>query len=207
MFEPDIEEHAPGLSTALTITSSGQRRPGISKWATTRQGPSTAAETFQSVDAAIMMLKANEGLIGENVHLFENLVEKLGSGVHLYTDFSGMGGAEVALRRLITAVEMSDADHCRTFQNVSCVRATDKTSHCQQILQAHSGKLAPRCVFGDIIDRMNPELLMKLKALHARAGPKLWTDVACKCNTQGKDMKAVKKTCEGAWEEILQCCD
>ena len=62
-LELDVEVSAAGLDGDLNRTSSGQIRPGLSKWAASRPGPSTREETFESIDAAVRMLKANASIV------------------------------------------------------------------------------------------------------------------------------------------------
>ena len=148
-----------GSQDGLSQTRSGQRRSGVSTWAFGRPGPTSREETFESISAAVLMMKANAALFGE-VNLFENLVRSLADGVRLATDFSGMGGAEQALAHVASAVQRQDSQQ-RVF-NISCTRATDKAQHCQQILVKGLGVLSPKCVFGDILERMPDGLRLKL---------------------------------------------
>ena len=187
-LELDVEVSAAGLDGDLNRTSSGQIRPGLSKWAASRPGPSTREETFESIDAAVRMLKANASIVAGDLDLFENLAVHLSDGIHLTTEFSGMGGAEASLERVASAVQ-AQYEKGRVFGNISCMRASDKADHCQMVLKQHTGPAAPVCVFGDVTERMPVDMRRKLTASIAASRAHLWTAVA-----RGKDKtKKVRK--------------
>lgn len=83
-------------------------------------------------------------------------------GVHVSTEYSGMGGAEERLRQLVVESELRFGER---FENTRCVRAGDK-DQCRSILVAHGGSItAPRCIFGDILARCPAADLVRLRAL------------------------------------------
>ena len=118
--------------------------------------PSSGAEALAWADhVSRAVKKKGQDVFGSN--MCETLVARLYS-LTLTTDFSGMGGAEEALRHLLIAFQLNEAD-------VRVIRACDHNPHVQQLLRAHLGCTAPMEVQSDILDRMPAEFLDRLEAL------------------------------------------
>lgn len=95
-------------------------------------------------------------------------------GLNLNTDYSGLGGPEVALQQVLLAVQ----EERPSIQDCVVVsKAGDLLAHCRSVLLQHSGPSKPKCVFGDSLDRCPPQLLKRVqnmqKAIWKRANTAL----------------------------------
>ena len=113
----------------------------------TPDGPSSMAESDLWPEGVLESLKAS-GLLGR-------LVCALEGGLHVSSDYSGLGTVEEALKSLCQAVTA----HCRGPSGqaakpcVQCQRAGDLEEDCRTVLLAARGSHAPECVHGDIGER------------------------------------------------------
>ena len=195
-LEHDVDESGgslPGHSVAasyLHTTAHGSRRPGTSPWGDMRVGPQNAAEAFQCIESALIMLQANAPLI--NVEQPEKtLLEALSNGIELSTDFSGMGGGEEAMRRIVAGARKVYG-HELPESSFTCVRAGDIAEHCRSVLRSHEGPSRPQCVFGDVLERMSGRAKRRILHVMNCTKGKLWTRLAAH-NGEGQAAKDVKR--------------
>ena len=123
-------------------------------------GPKDASEAVHWASADVNALKINGdkhfGPLGLNVT--DALNSTLQSGVALTTDYSGLGGAEEALRHIVVA-----AGHGK----VVVQRAGDLLPEARCVLRHHSEPCAPKCVLGDIRHRLDDVTMTRLEIRHA----------------------------------------
>ena len=105
----------------------------------------------------------------EHQSLFEQFIDKFkGGGVHIYTDYSGIGSGEESFRQICAAAEMLLGQKVEA----KCIRAGDVDIACRGVLAElacdTSVALAPACVHGDILERCPPQLLAKMQAAQAK---------------------------------------
>ena len=139
-----------------------------------RRGPASAAEALAWCIAAWRMLRANGELIGCS-GMADNLWAALLGGIVICTEYSGMGGPEDALHQITRTGEQL---YKHSSGVIACLRAGDLLPHCRFTLCHHVGRLAPRCVFGDIMLRCSAEDRMRLSRLAMACKHKLWSCLA-----------------------------
>ena len=142
-----------------------RRQQGTSSWSDGRLGPQSRADIFNWPQAAVLVLQANGKLLTQ-MDLQKELIDKCSEGLCLITEYSGLGGPEESLSQLMECVSSLAG---KTFDNVSCLKAGDIQEHCRKVLCSHSGPLAPKCVFGDLLDRCPAAKRRKLSAMSAAA--------------------------------------
>ena len=140
-----------------------------------RPGPATIDEALDWSASAWRMLAANSGPYGD---LVAALKTKLTRGVLLSTEYSGMGGPEEAMRRV---VEAGQQEHGLAAGTLASLRAGDWDPHCRTVLAGHvSNMAAPQCIFGDImdVDRCSAADQQALRREGAAAKQRLWAAMA-----------------------------
>ena len=73
-------------------------------------------------------------------------------GVYVWSDYSGMGGAELAVAHICQAVQQACGGESGESPQALVYRARDNKQHCRDVLLAHSGIAAPKHVFGDVME-------------------------------------------------------
>lgn len=127
------------------------------------QGPQTYQDLFTwpafFVDAILQ--KDNED---PDLGIGVNMVNKFHSGLHVVTDYSGVGSPEVACHFIHKALQ-NRAGSGYHIPPPCFVRASDSDPDCRAVLLSHEGESAPGCVMGDLLERCPPLLLQEWKAL------------------------------------------
>lgn len=117
---------------------------------------------------------------------FAELQQKRINGVSLYTDWSGMGCPEMAIRMISEALELMGERPL----DYSCARASDLSPLCIRALLSHSVGAGPAHVFGDIMLRIPKAIHEELQRLTAQAQQKLIRASGgkqSKINTEARD--------------------
>eukprot|EP00439_Symbiodinium_sp_Y106_P034529 s571_g4.t1 len=93
----------------------------------------------------------------QNHSLDQVLARNIQDGIRISTDYSGMGTGEEAMRQLCLVCwqhtgGQPEAEHLG--EKFFCQRATDVDAFCRHVLMHHDELFRPRCLFGDIVERM-----------------------------------------------------
>lgn len=91
------------------------------------------------------------------------LASKFCSGVSLLEDYSGWGTVSTAGGQIETCLR--NAGLLKSGIGLRVARAADIKEHCRRALPAHRGKSAPRCVFGDMLQRTSPDLSDQMQTM------------------------------------------
>eukprot|EP00959_Pyramimonas_sp_CCMP1952_P459186 9477843-Pyramimonas_sp.AAC.1 len=104
-----------------------------------------------------------------------------------------MGGPELAVSMVVRAMESKCGV---TFPNVQCSRAGDVAEHCRTVLAGHSGQLAPKCIFSEILGRCPPWKLRKLRSMMNMEKTRVRGKLAAakSCDTGVKKIEIIKKS-------------
>ena len=127
-----------------------------------RPGPANVNEGFLWAEQFAETLKHNNF----GVDFWESLCAKWEAGLVLSSDYSGCGQFETAAGMIRHVIERSGRS---LGQDWRLHRATDVLPHCRRTLQAHSPH-APGCIFGDMLDRMEPEVAAQLDNMLLKVG-------------------------------------
>ena len=128
----------------------------------TPSGPSTRRSILLALESYISGLPPPR---------LQALLEKLSSGILLWTDYSGTGQPEFALQRLCELAEEHGA-HPR----MRCARASDISPCCRKVLLAFDD--ADMCVLGDLVARQGKAFCKKVISLTAVARSRADTKAA-----------------------------
>ena len=124
------------------------------------RGPCSASECLMWAGADIQALHCRgEKFLGHDYTC--RLETVLKGGVGLRTDYSGVGGAEEALKHIMLGAqaELGIVPSCHVQ------RSGDLLTESRQLLCAHTGPTAPRCVHGDMLFRMPPRSRARVEKL------------------------------------------
>ena len=92
----------------------------------------------------------------------------LAGGLHVHTDYSGMGCPEEALHQILAvASSVALAIPGGLVEGIRFLRAGDISEVCRRVVLQRSGPCAPRCVFGDLTSRCPPQLFRRAMRLAA----------------------------------------
>lgn len=123
----------------------------------------------------------------EHAGLGVRLREVCSSGIYLSTHYSGMGGAELALRMLMDELR---ARGCRAWMHAQ--HAGDISRFCRAVLLRHPGVgCGPRHVFGDLTEALPRSTVAALRAIQCEA--KLTLDGLFQQGATAKDAKTAKE--------------
>ena len=86
------------------------------------------------------------------------------SGLDVRTDYSGLGSAEESTRHIMLALQKLHG-LAPGEGRVCCRRAGDLSGVCRSLLLHHVGPTKPRCVQGDICERIPARLRSQLEKL------------------------------------------
>ena len=111
-------------------------------------GPHTRRGVLQSFEDNIKILPKAD---------LQSIMQKLGYGIHLVTDYSGTGQPEAVLQRA-----RSLAAELGVVAKVDCARASDIAAHCRQVLLAID--CPDMCVLGDLVARQSAKFQKRLAA-------------------------------------------
>ena len=128
------------------------------------QGPADGSRAVHWAADDLEALRV-QGMRHFNINFAAELVDAIKAGFAIRTDYSGAGGGEEATKHIVKAVEQHGGF---TATDVVAQRAGDLLPQCRQILTNHAGCCKPRCVHGNMLDRLPTKLLARLRRLHAR---------------------------------------
>ena len=109
------------------------------------QGPTTLDDVLSWAPALLQQLRMHK--VGD--HLFRVLASNLCNGIQVHTDYSVMGGPEIAMSCIVEAVQQ----HVGPPLKVRFWRASDILLHARDVLSCTEGRPGPGHVFGDILHR------------------------------------------------------
>ena len=147
-------------------------------------GPSNGREAVHWASTDLDALSVR-GIAKVGVDLKHRLVAALKRGVIMRTDYSGVGGAEESLRQMLLAMHDQDPDFWP--KNIKVQRSGDVLPGARKILATHHQPCRPRCIHGDLLDRLPPPLLKRLERLHRRH------NILAQGRLNDKKKKATKK--------------
>ena len=130
--------------SALTL-GRNRKRSKCSTSSTWKSGPLT-------VDDALMWPAHFSKAMQDNrlrCGFFERLVETLGKGLDMSTDYSGVGQPEISMNNIVAHLRQIGMN---VGQGVRCVRASDISAVCRRVLLAHVD--GPEHVHGDLLHRV-----------------------------------------------------
>ena len=137
-------------------------------------GPASAEEAVLWAMDDLQAMRS-VGMEHFKVDFQKRVLEVLIRGVGLVTDYSGIGGAEEAQHQILLAARallergQPQAGSGQIAKGKVCVRrACDILPYARSILAKHEGECKPRCVQGNMLDRLPAKLLKRLRCLHAR---------------------------------------
>ena len=92
-------------------------------------------------------------------------------GITMSTHYSGMGSAECAAAFLLQARAQAHGGH--NFKGIDFNHSCDTDPKCRKVLKAHSIESRSRHLFGDIHERVSPEVLEQLQQTQTRCNAEL----------------------------------
>ena len=138
-----------------------------------RFGPSSPEESFACADQVVSAL--------ETAGWLTSLVKACQGGLHMSTDYSGIGSAEAAMASVLEAVDSRmrkgplpndsvtakynlHGGHppykCMT-QYLTVQRAGDKETSCRKMIMFHEAPMVPTCIHGDLGGRCERDVLAR----------------------------------------------
>ena len=121
-------------------------------------GPANLLDIFGFADLHLRRLASNDLGIDFAALLHQRITK--GDGIVLTSDYSGMGGAEEAMRLVAEALARK---YNSAGKPVRFARSGDKSMSCRRVLAAHTGDCTPTCITGDILERLPKRMRRRLE--------------------------------------------
>ena len=130
------------------------------------------------------------------------MVGSIQRGIAFSTDYSGIGVPEVAIGHIVDLLEMKSVP---AKKGVVLVRACDSESRCRRVLQAHQPEhRRPRCLHGDLLERMSKELASAIDKLLKESDKELQATMRCRAATRLAAKKKMDEKLEGEICKLLK---